>query len=132
MSIKNAGILALDFGTKKVGLAISHGIMAEPLESVLYRDHEENFFKLIAKTCKEQKVSRIIVGLPLDDGEESPQSKWTREQAMKLSEKIDLEVEFVDESYSTLEATDKLLGDGDVDSESAKIILEQYLKESKR
>lgn len=127
----NIAILALDFGTKKVGLAISHGLLAEPLKSVLYRGQEKEFYSHIAKIITEQKVGKIVIGLPLDSGQESLQSRWSREQAVKLSEKIKLEIEFVDESFTTLQAIDELSGDGDIDSQSAKIILEQYLTEGK-
>lgn len=131
MEISKDGILALDFGTKKVGVAISHGFMAEPSKSILFREHEAAFYKEITRLIEEQKIGKVVIGLPLQDGQESKQSSWTREQAMILSKIIKCEIEFVDESYTSLEAIDNLSGDGDIDSESAKIILEQYLAQEK-
>jgi len=131
MQEKRDGILALDFGTKKVGLAISHGFVAEPLKSVLFRDNEDAFFDKISEVVREQKVGLILVGLPLEEGLETKQSNWTRERATELSHKVDCEIEFIDEAFSTAEAIENLNGGGDVDSEAAKIILEQYLQSKK-
>jgi len=130
--INKDGILALDFGTKNVGLAISHGFMAEALKSLNYLNDKSTFIKELQKIVEEQKVGKIVIGLPLKDGEDSSQSNWTRQQAMEISQHIDLDIEFVDESYSTLQAIDELSGSGDIDSQSAKIILEQYLSQVKK
>jgi putative transcription antitermination factor YqgF len=123
------GILALDFGTIRVGVAISHGFVAEALESLEYLGKEDNFVESLKKIVKEQKVTDIVIGLPLKNGEETEQSSWTRKQVRKISEKIETRFSFVDESYSSLSAKDQIKKNGDLDSESAKIILEQYLKE---
>jgi len=132
MQTSKDGFLALDFGTKKVGLAVSHGFMGEALKSIPFRGNEEKFYLEIERIVKEQGIGIVVIGLPLEDGRETKQSSWTREQAMLLSKRITCEIEFVDESYTSLQAIDNLSGAGDIDSESAKIILEQYLEDSTR
>jgi putative transcription antitermination factor YqgF len=126
---KRDGILALDFGTRRVGIAISHGFVAEALESFSYLDKEEEFAEYLKKLIQEQKVTDIAVGLPLDEGKETEQSRWTRKQIEKLADKLDVRFHLVDESYSSLEAESGLGKNEDLDSESARIILEQYLQE---
>lgn len=127
--------LGLDFGTKKVGLAISHGVVAEVHGTLPYS--EQNPDELSSKLkaiIKEQKVQMIVIGLPLGrDGKETEQGKWTKKQAEVLKGKLDLPVKFVEESFSTHEARSRLgkeVRPKDlVDSEAARIILEQYLNE---
>jgi len=127
MNNDNSGILGLDFGTKKVGVALSHGFVAEAVGSIKYLENKEKFFDEIKKIIDEQKIGKVIIGLPLREGGESDQSNWTRRQAAELEKQISAEVEFVDESYSSAQAVNNLSKKGDIDSESAKIILEQYL-----
>lgn len=122
-------ILALDFGTRRVGVAISHGFVAEALPSLEYLGKEDIFIESLKEIIQEQKITDIVVGLPLNQGEETEQSKWTREQIEKISKKIDSKFKFVDESYSSLSAESQIKKNGDLDSESARIILEQSLHE---
>ena len=121
--MENVGLLGIDFGTKRVGTAISHGFMAESHKTLDY-SKKEIFYQELKKIIEEQKIEKIIIGLPFHDGRETSQTKWTREQVELLKKEISIPVEFVDEAYSSVEA-DKFVSDRD--SESARIILEQYL-----
>ena len=128
--MENITLLGIDFGSKRVGLAISHGIIAEAIKSLPY---DAVFDEEISKLVKDQHINKIIVGLPLDKDGETAQSKLIKEQAGKLAELLGIEIIFVDEAYSSLEA-DRLHGrdkNFDRDSESAKIILDQYLNETR-
>lgn len=122
-------ILALDFGTKRVGLAISHGVVAAALDAIIFdRNDKEKFFNTLEQILGAQKVERIILGLPLRDGEETSQSQITRAIGKEISEELNIPVEFVDESFSSIEAKE---GNAkDIDSESARIILERYINET--
>lgn len=116
-------ILALDIGKKRVGVAISHGIMAEAMAVLDYKNYFDGLKKIIA----EQKVDLVVVGLPLSPiGEETSQSFFNRTEGEKIAKEFDVEVEYVDESYSSVavDTTKKI-----IDDEAAKIILEQYLNE---
>ncbi len=121
--MKNEVLLGIDFGKKRVGVAISHGFMAEAYRTLDYSD-KEKFLAEIRKIIEEQKIQKLVVGLPVHGDEDTDQTKWTREQAKFISEKLNLPYELVNEAYSSVEA-DKYLGERD--SESARIILEQYL-----
>lgn len=122
-------ILALDFGTKRVGLAISHGIVAAALDAIIFdRNNKEKFFNVLEQILRAQKVERIILGLPLRDDEETSQSQITRAIGKEISEELNIPVEFVDESFSSIEAKES--NAKDIDSESARIILERYINET--
>ncbi len=121
--MKNEILLGIDFGTKRVGVAISHGFMAEGIATLGF-SNKESFYSDLKKIIVEQKIEKIIVGLPMGVDGDTHQTLWTRERGEELGEETGLPVIFVDESYSSVEA-DKY--NSDRDSESARIILEQYL-----
>lgn len=54
-------ILAIDFGTKRIGLAISEGFLAQPF-GVLQND--KSFFPELKRICSKNNVEKIVVGLP--------------------------------------------------------------------
>lgn len=118
-------ILALDIGKKRVGVAISHGIVAEPIKVLDYK----NYFSSLEKLIKEQSVDLVVIGLPFSaSGGETNQSFFNRSEGEKIAKEFDVNVEYVDESYSSV-AVDT--GKKIIDDEAAKIILEQYLNEKK-
>jgi putative Holliday junction resolvase len=118
-------ILALDIGKKRVGVAISHGIIAEPIKVLDYK----NYFSSLEKLIKEQSVDLVVIGLPFSaSGGETNQSFFNRSEGEKIAKEFDVNVEYVDESYSSV-AVDT--GKKIIDDEAAKIILEQYLNEKK-
>jgi putative Holliday junction resolvase len=133
-------IIALDIGSARTGLAISHGIIAEALCSIDCRRPESLLVEL-KKVVNAQKADKIIIGLPLGkDGAETIESKRIRQIAAQIEEHLDLKYDFVEESYSTVEAVRRFdqdlkkrseLRKFDKDSEAAKIILEQYLNQLK-
>jgi len=129
-------LLALDLGEKRVGVAISKsGIIAEPYKTINF---DENFYSELKDICSQEKVKKIIVGLPKSlSGKENKQEKKTKKLAKLISKKIGLEVEFVDERYtskiaqSRFESQKTPLREGKIDEESAVIILETYLEQKK-
>ena len=131
-------ILSLDIGAKRIGVAISHGIIAEALQTLNYDEKKPDIFlNALKKTVTEQKAEKIIVGLPFGRNQkETVQSRDIREITKKIEAEIDVKTEFVEESYSTADALRQMqelaqdrknLKKMDKDSESARIILEQYL-----
>jgi putative Holliday junction resolvase len=121
--MKNEVLLGIDLGRKRVGIAISHGFMAEGLTTLDFSNREK-FIDELKKITDEQKIEKLIIGVPFVGEKESEQTHWTLSQVEFIEEKIGLPVETIDEAYSSVEA-DKFKADRD--SESARIILEQYL-----
>ena len=129
--------LALDLGKKRVGVAISHGVMAEGLKPLSFNEQKpESFFSELKNIIEAQKIEKLVVGLPLNqDGGETEQSFWTRELAGQIARETGMEIVFVEESFSSTSAKDdldklpkKIREKQSLDSEAARIILEQEIK----
>jgi putative Holliday junction resolvase len=107
-------VLAVDPGSKRVGLAISDptGTIAQPLTTVA-GEPSDTLPSRLADIAREKEVSRIIVGLPRRmDGSYGPEAKSARELADRLRESSGLPVELVDERLTTVAAERSLLEGG--------------------
>ena len=104
---ESGALLAVDYGTRKVGLAIGHRLTgsARPLEPIRYRQPESLFDGLVA-VCKQWRPERMIIGLPLDGaGEETPMSQAIRKFAEELRNRIpSVQIEMHDERMSSQRA----------------------------
>jgi putative pre-16S rRNA nuclease len=107
-------VLAVDPGSKRVGLAISDptGTIAQPLTTVA-GEPSDTLPSRLADIAREKEVSRIIVGLPRRlDGSYGPEAKSARELADRLRKASGLPVELVDERLTTVAAERSLLEGG--------------------
>ena len=91
-------ILGIDYGKKKIGLAVSDGELAEPFKVIRVKTEEEGLDK-VAKQLKELKVSKIVVGVS-----EGKMGEKSRNFGKKLREKLETPVVFQDETLTTHEA----------------------------
>ena len=101
--------LAIDLGTKRVGLAISDagGSFATPYE-VLEVASAEHAVDEILKLITEEDVVRLVIGLPLNmDGSLGPQAKQVAEWSKSFTHRV--EVAFVDERLSSFDAEQRLI-----------------------
>lgn len=123
-------IIGLDLGRKKTGVALSHGVVAEGYATLDFdEDNIDNFIGKLNEIINEQKVDKIVVGLPLGkDGKDTDQSVWVKTQVQKIASATGKQIVFTEESYSSTQAEGEK---GDIDQQSARIILEQYLNETK-
>ena len=100
-------IMALDLGTKTIGVAISDGMRysATPLETIKrskFTQDAERILELIGQN----QIAAIILGLPLNmDGSEGPRVQSTRAFARNLAQKTALPIAFWDERLSTSAVT---------------------------
>ncbi len=139
MQIDNP-ILAIDYGQKRIGLAISDskGIIASPLE-VLEKTKNRNIDILIEdilNIIKEYRVKTILLGCPqtFQDSYEKSEKK-IKKFGNLLQEKTDLQIIYQDESYSTSEAQNMLLSLGQntkstrhkIDKIAATVFLQEFL-----
>lgn len=100
-------ILALDLGTKTIGVAVSDAMRysATPLETIKRTKFTQDAERIIALVAQNQAVA-LILGLPLNmDGSEGPRVQSTRAFARNLSQKLDLPIAFWDERLSTSAVT---------------------------
>lgn len=107
-------LLALDYGSRRIGLAVSDplGITAQPMPAVK-REGDRKDIEAIAAVAEERKVSTIVIGLPLlPDGLEGTQAERVRRFAGKLRERLGLPVETWDERMTTVQAERHLIAAG--------------------
>ena len=100
-------ILAIDLGTKRIGLALSDplGLTAQSLPTLM-RAHSEADFEYLKRLISAKKIEKCVVGLPLRlSGEIGPAAKETLEWVEIFKTKISLEVTTWDERLTTREAT---------------------------
>ncbi len=127
-------ILGVDYGSKRVGLAISDGlgITARPLE-VVPRDVVVEY---VTNLAKELELGKIVLGLPTSlGGAEGTAAEAARTLGGELGEATGLTVHFHDERFTSRMAESSLLESGmkrrerrnKVDKVAAAIILQDYL-----
>lgn len=118
-------ILAIDFGSKNIGLAWCDTNLGIVLPFGRIMNNESRIMNLTSLIDKE-KINKIVVGLPIGlDGKENANTERVRKFADELKKNTDLPVEFFDERFSS-QAADAM-GDGvSRDEKSAMIILENY------
>ena len=126
--------MALDVGTKRIGVALSDylQVIANPC-TCIQREPEQKAIEEITKIAKENRVEKIVVGVPYNmDGTLGFQGENCIEFSQKL---IGVDIILEDERLTSEEAEERLKSrkvdfrknKGLVDIESACIILEQYL-----
>jgi putative holliday junction resolvase len=132
-------ILALDFGRSAVGMAVSDEDRQMVFGRGVIRDYKSlaNLFAEISKFCLDEKVSEIVMGVPIGgDGEDTPQTEKIRSIGEKLEKYLgNIPVNFEDESFTTYEADEFLSLKGvkgsrrkeTEDEIAATIILKRYL-----
>jgi putative Holliday junction resolvase len=130
-------ILGLDFGTRRVGAALSdpRRMIATPLE-VYERRTPERDARHYRELIENEGISRIVVGLPLHTGGGEGQSAGlAREWGAWIGEVTGLTVVFFDERYTTSDAEDVLKSQGlrlkdrkaRRDMLAARLLLQNYL-----
>ena len=116
--------LAIDHGTKKLGLAFSDEleILASPFE-VWPMDGERTLARL-ARLCGEEGVQALCVGLPRHkDGAESATAPAARAFGEALAARTGLPLRLVNEHLSSAEA-ERLLRERGVKADKRKLLLD--------
>ena len=124
--------LGIDWGTKKIGLAIGSEIPYE----LATLDNNEDVYEKIVKLCQQEKIERIVIGMPImDSGDEGNFGDRIEKFARKLKEVAKKPIYFEPENLTTQTALELLREGGaaaeeieaKVDQLSARLILEQYI-----
>lgn len=137
-------ILALDIGTKKIGVAVCDEmqIAVRPLAVIARKSWKELLFKVVS-LIEEFDAIALVLGLPYNfDGAENEMTFDVRRLHRNFSLSLKIPVFMQDERLTTRTASDRLYEQGynfkeilkRLDSEAAKIILSEFieLKESLR
>jgi len=131
-------ILALDYGTKRIGVALSDELKwtAQPLETFERRALDWDVAH-IAALVSSHDVERVVLGFPLQlDGRQGPAVLAMRVFAEKLEAGISVPIVLWDERMTTKAAEDLLIAadvsrkkrKGVVDRIAAAILLQSYLE----
>ena len=129
--------LAMDLGTKRLGLAIStSGVLTTPYKLISFKTYEEARDEVI-KIIEKEKITCLVLGLPKNmDNSMGFASERSLKFKKLLEEKCSLPVNLVDERLSTVEAESILIENNYsrakrknvIDELSACIILDTYLR----
>jgi putative holliday junction resolvase len=130
-------ILAIDYGRRKIGLALSDELCltARPLATIL-RVNRRTDLKRLGQICKENSVGRVIVGHPLHlSGEAGEMADEAARFAGRLRKETGIETELVDERLTSWQAQ-QLAGErssnrrkgAPLDDLAAAILLREYLE----
>ena len=134
-------ILAIDFGEKRIGLAISDPfqIFSIPLKTL---SNNKNFWEHIKQIIIENNVVKIVLGYPLNEnGTKSFITQKVENFEDELEKKTKLAVILYDERYSseiaqnviisTIKSKKKRQDKSLLDMRAAAVILQDYLNENK-
>ena len=133
-------VLALDFGTKRIGLASGDTLTrsARPRGAIANGPHGPDWAAL-QKHLDDLSPARLAVGEPYNaDGSASPLTEKARRFAAELHARCSLPVDLVDERWSSQDAEERLRNErasglktrrvsaADVDAMAAAVILERW------
>jgi len=117
-------ILGIDWGEKRIGLAVSEGSFAEPFGLV-------SSFEELSKVIRREGVRQVILGLP-----EGKHEKRVRELSRRIEEELGVPVILRSEVLTSRQALQKLIEAGksrksraNLDAAAAALILQEYLDE---
>ena len=131
-----ARALGIDFGEKRVGLALSDrlNLIASPYKTLQYIS-ENDLISEIKKIVIDKEIEVFVIGLPLNmKGEDSDQTKKVR-RFKNLLAILELPIVYEDERFSSIIAKNSLVlqnvktghNKSEIDRTAAAIILQQYL-----
>ena len=125
-------ILGVDYGRKKIGLALAEGPLAEPL-AVVRGENPKELGKKIGQIVEKEAIDKIVIGIS-----EGEMAKETRAFGEELRGKLNIPLEFFDETLTSQEAT-RLSVEAGVkrqkrksfeDAFAATLMLQSYLERS--
>lgn len=121
-------VLALDYGSARCGCAISDptGTIVTPIETIS-RPSTKRGMVALKELIAAREVERVVVGLPLSlRGEDTEQTRETREFARRLSRELNVSVEMHDERFTTRMAQRMEGASSEEDSRAAAHLLESW------
>ena len=130
-------ILALDHGTRRVGVAVSDElkIIAQPLEYIP-PDPFADFLARLREILRDQEVESILIGMPRNmDGSYGPAALKVQEFVARLKTEVTVPIKTWDERLTSKQANRYLIQGGvrrdarkqKVDKTAAAILLQSYL-----
>ncbi len=123
--------LGVDYGLKKMGLAISEGQIASPLRVIAISSQKDGLEK-IAHEIKKEEIQRVVIGI--SDGKMGKISRQFAHELKKRYQSEPVEVIETDETLSSNDARELMIALGtsskdrqEEDAYSAMLILQRFL-----
>lgn len=131
--MKNKAFVALDVGEKRIGVAVADGAVriAVPFATI---EVDGNEIEAINKIILDQAADTLVIGYPRNQmGESTTQTSYVEQFAGQFEDNP-VKLVFQDESLTSVLAEEQLkshkkpYSKGDIDSQAAAIILQDYLE----
>ena len=128
-------LLGIDYGQKRIGLAVARGGMAFPFKTLL-KDSRDKLFSDLLGIIESEGVEGIVLGLPLDmEGAQTLTTRQVLNFRDSLARRTELPIHMVNEALTSFDARDRLREAGVparkqkemLDQMAAVCILEIYL-----
>lgn len=130
-------VLGIDYGEKRIGLAIAHGIarLPRPLRTL---ETTESVIEQIGDIIEQEQIGLVVIGLPRSmDGGMHVQAARVEEFTAQLAAAVSIPVKQVDETLTSVQAEEILASGGkrvvtekgQIDAMAAALILERYFEE---
>ncbi|MDD5612177.1 MAG: Holliday junction resolvase RuvX [Gallionella sp.] len=126
-SIPTGTLLAFDFGTQRIGVAVGNTISTNP-QPLTTIDEEKNElrFATISALIREWQPAVLLVGLPCnEDGSPHELTALCRRFAKRLHGRFGLPTLWVDERFTSLSASEQLSKQG-IRGRAQQRLLDQY------
>jgi putative pre-16S rRNA nuclease len=133
---KRARILAIDYGRRRIGLAITDelGLTASPLP-VMERKNRRDDLRRLRKLLEEYQVALVLVGNPVHlSGRRGEMADEAARFARRIEKELKVKVELCDERLTSWQAKEVLKETSgakskkrEIDSMAAAIVLREYL-----
>ncbi|MGH9244432.1 MAG: Holliday junction resolvase RuvX [Acidimicrobiales bacterium] len=131
-------VLALDLGSRRIGVALSDpsGTLASPVATITRARQRVDDHRRIAELVAEHQAERVVVGLPLSlDGSVGPAARGVLAEVDELAGTLAVPVETFDERFTTVTADGYLREAGRrgrqrvgvVDQAAAAVLLQAWL-----
>ena len=137
-----ARILAIDYGTKRVGVAVTDELQI--IASGLTTVHSSEIVSFLKEYCQKEEVECIVVGEPKKLNNEATHSTEAIENFVAHLKKVfpTVKIDRIDERFTSVLASKAIIASGVkkkkrkekglLDEVSATIILQDYLERKQR
>ncbi|MFH0989710.1 MAG: Holliday junction resolvase RuvX [bacterium] len=135
-------ILALDYGDRRIGIAMSDPlqILAHPIETI---ENNKNLIPTLSDYISRYAITQIVVGMPYNlKGQKEKKAQQVDEFIQRLKHGLEIEIITWDERFTSVIAHKTLLemgttkkdrrDKGRIDTMAAAILLQSYLDSKKR
>ncbi len=121
---QNEGVLAFDFGTRRIGVAVGNGVTRQARPLAVIGDLGDARWRRIGELLAAWQPARLVVGVARHpDGAAHEMTARCERFARQLAGRFGLPVDTIDERYSSA-----VVANGR-DDEAAAVILQQWFDE---